>query len=281
MLNEVVNDYRSDELEGYRPIIMDELDKHLKAASKKAERTLELRYQTVFAGITEGEEREAFVHSIVQAKNVPASGPGTLVVIAREGVKRREFELVHEATDRFISKFPISNDMLYIMIANLDAFVEEGRYAEAVELSEQILLRFGYSKSVGYARKRRGDAFRLQGNFEMALEAYTEVLGIREWRGPLTPEALYCSGLCKLELGEVEEAFAYFQRIYVLYEGYTEWVAPAYSKSIQCMEKLGGYDQEIVNTCKEMLANEAVALTPEGLEAEKRLRELEPAEATL
>ena len=281
ILNEVVNDYRNDELEGYRSIIEDELDVHLKAASKKAERTLELRYQTVFVGITDGDEREALVDSIVQAKNVPASGPGTLVVIAREGVKRRQFEIVHEATERFMSKFQVSNDMLYIMIANLDALVEEGSYDEAAALSEEILLKFGYSKSVGYARKRRGDAFRLKGDHIKALEAYKEVLAIREWRGPLTPEALYYSGLCKLELSDVEEAFAYFQRIYVLYEDYTQWVAPAYSKSIQCMEKLGGYDQEIINTYKEMLANDAVAATPEGLEAAKRLHELEPAEAVL
>ena len=202
-------------------------------------------------------------------------------MIAREGVKRGQFEIVHEASERFLSKFPISNEMLYIMTANLDALVEEGSYNEAVVLSEEILLKFGYSKSVGYARKRRGDAFRLQGHHMKALEAYKEVLAIREWRGPLTPEALYYSGLCKLELGDVEEAFAYFQRIYVLYEDYTQWVAPAYSKSIQCMEKLGGYDQEIVNTYNEMLANEAVSETPEGLEAAKRLRELKPAEVAL
>ncbi|MDF7826062.1 tetratricopeptide repeat protein [Pontiellaceae bacterium B12227] len=281
ILNQVVSDYKSDDLEGYRSIIIDQLDEQLAAASKKAQRTLTLRYQTVFAGIAEGDEREALLDSIVQAKNVPASGPGTLVVIAREGVKRGQFEIVHEAAERFMTKFPISNEMLYIMIANLDALVEEGSYAEADELSEEILLKFGYSKSVGYARKRRGDAFRLQGDYAKALEAYKEVLAIREWRGPLTPEALYYSGLCKLKLGDVEEAFAYFQRIYVLYEDYTQWVAPAYSKSIQCMEELGGYDQEIINTCKEMLANDAVAETPEGVEAARRLRELEPVEVAL
>ncbi len=280
VLNEVVNDYKSDELEGYRSIIEDELEEHLLRASEKGERTLELRYQTVFVGITEGAERDALVDSIVQSKNVPASGPGTLVVIAREAVKRKQFELVHDAADRFMSKFPVSNEMLYVMIANMDALVEEGSYAEADELSEQILLKFGYSKSVGYARKRRGDAFRLRGDFTKALEAYKEVLSIREWRGPLTPEALYYSGICKLELNDVAEAFVYFQRIYVLYEDYTEWVAPAYGKSIQCMEALGGYDQEIINTYKEMLANEVVAFTPEGLEAAERLRELQPAEAT-
>ncbi|MEA2067897.1 MAG: tetratricopeptide repeat protein [Verrucomicrobiota bacterium] len=276
ILNEVIADYRSDEWSAYREIITDRLDEHLKAAAEGNQRTLELQYQTVFASILEGEERETFVNSVVQSKNVPASGANTLVLIAREGVKREDYGIVHEASQRFMSNFEVSSNMLYIMLANLDALVKEGSYDEAVELSEQILLGFGYSKSVGWARKRRGDVYRMQGKYDKALEAYKEVLSIREWRGELTPEALYCSGICKMELGETEEAFAYFQRIYVLYEDYLQWVAPAYAYSIQCLELLGGHEQDIINTYREMLANEAVAATPEGIEAGKKLEELEP-----
>ncbi|QBG47559.1 tetratricopeptide repeat protein [Verrucomicrobia bacterium S94] len=278
ILNEIVSDYRNPDLAVHKPMIMEALEEHLQAVSGRAERTLELRYQTVLAEITEGGEREAFVGAVVRSENIPAAGSGTLLLIAREAVKREDWVLVHEAYERFMVHFPVSNHMLYIMIADLDALIGEERYPEAVERSEEILLKFGYSKSVGYARKRRGDAFRMSGDFERALEAYTEVLSIREWRGALTPEALYWSGICKMELGAVDEAFAYFQRIYVLYEDYTEWVAPAYMKSIQCMETLGGYEQEIINTLREMLANEEVAATPEGIEAAMRLGELRAGE---
>lgn len=281
ILNEIVSDYKSDELSAYREIIKDRLDAHLDKAMEANQRTLELHYQTVFANILGEEERKPFVDSIVQPKNVPAAGANTLVLIAREGVKREEFGIVHEATRRFRSNFEISNNMLYIMLANLDALAKEGSYEEALELSEEILLKFGYSKSVGWARKRRGDVFRMQGKYEEALEAYKEVLGIREWRGELTPEALYWSGICKLKLGKVQEAFAFFQRVYVLYEDYLEWVAPAYAKSIECMEALGGYEQDIINTYKEMVANEAVAATPEGRAAAEKLAELAPAEVAL
>lgn len=281
ILNEVISDYKSEEWSSYREIIKDRLDVHLKAASDSNQRTLELQYQTVFATILSGPEREPFVDSVVQAKNVPASGANTLVLIAREGVKREDWETVHEASARFISNFQVSNNMLYIMLANLDALIKEGSYDDALDLSEEILMKFGYSKSVGWARKRRGDVYRLQGNYDRALEAYKEVLGIREWRGELTPEALYCSGVCKMELGETAEAFAYFQRIYVLYGDYVEWVAPAYAKSILCLEMLGGHEQDILNTYREMLANEAVAATPEGIEAARKFAELAPAEEVL
>ncbi|MBT8043190.1 MAG: tetratricopeptide repeat protein [Pontiella sp.] len=281
ILNAIITDYKSEEWAIHRDLIRVRLDRHLADAKKSGRRTLELQYQTVFASITEGAEREAFVDAIVQPKNVPAAGPGTLVLIAREGTKRKEYEIVHEATRRFMSNFEISNNMLYILLADEDALVQEGSYDEALELSEEILLKFGYSKSVGMARKRRGDAFRLQGRFEEALEAYKEVLSVREWRGELTPEALYYSGICKMKLGEVEEAFAFFQRIYVLYEEYLQWVAPAYAKSIECLELLGDREQDIINTIEEMLANEAVAATPEGASARKLLGELEPIGSTL
>jgi tetratricopeptide (TPR) repeat protein len=176
-----------------------------------------------------------------------------------------------------MSNFEVSANMLYVMNANLDALVQEGNYEDALVLSEEILMKFGYSRSVGWARKRRGDAYRFQGKHELAIEAYNELLTIREWRGPLTPEALYCIGLCKMELDDADEAFAYFQRIYVLYEDYTEWVAPAYAKSIECLTLLGGRTQDIINTYEEMLTNEKVAATPEGREARVQLNKLKPA----
>ncbi len=281
ILNEVINDYTGEDWVAYRSVITDKLDARLNAAVESRQKTLELHYLTVFARIYKDDARSFYVDEVVQERNVPAAGSGTLVLIAREGVARKDYELVHAAYNRFMSTFEISNNMLYMMNANLDALVGDGSYDDALALSEEILMKFGYSKSVGWARKRRGDVYRMQKKYDLALEAYKEVLAIREWRGPLTPEALYCSGICKLELGEVEEAYAYFQRIYVLYEDYTQWVAPAYAKSIKCLELLGGRGEEIINTYREMLKNEKVAATPDGKTARKRLQELAPAGETL
>jgi hypothetical protein len=67
----------------------------------------------------------------------------------------------------------------------------------------------------------------------------------------------------------------------VLYEDYTEWVAPAYAKSIECLSRLGGRTQDIINTYEEMLANKKVAATPEGRDAQIRLNKLKPAGESL
>jgi len=279
ILNEIIADYDGADWVAYRGVITDTLNEHLGQAVKGHNKTLELRYQTLFAQLTEGAERQVYVDAIVQSRHVPAAGSRTLVLMAQEGVQQENFEIVHEAYDRFMSTFAVSANMLYVMNANLDAFVKEGRYEDALALSEDILLKFGYSRSAGWARKRRGDIYRAQEKYELAVEAYKEVLSIREWRGPLTPEALFYTGLCKLELNEIEEAFAYFQRIYVLYEGYTDWAAPAYVRSIECLKLLGGHSEDIIKTYQEMLANEQVAATPEGQQAREWLRTLLPEEA--
>jgi tetratricopeptide (TPR) repeat protein len=280
ILNEIITDFNGEEWGHYGEVITEKLSSHLDLAISKHQKTLELRYLTLYAHLTKGEARELYVDSVVQSKNVPASGPLTLVLMAREGVKRENYEVVHEAYDRFMSTYGVSANMLYVMNANLDAHVKEGNYEDALALSEDILMKFGYSKSVGWARKRRGDVYREQKKYELAVEAYKEVLAIREWRGPLTPEALFCTGICKMELGDIEAAFAYFQRIYVLYEDYTEWVAPAYARSIDCLKQLGGHSEDIIKTYREMLANEKVAATPEGQKAREMLRRLVPEEVT-
>lgn len=278
IVNSVVDDYAGEDWTAYREVILEKLTTRLAGAGERGEKTLELHYQTAFARILKDEARTPYVDAVVQMRNVPAAGSGALVLMAREGVKRKQYELVHAAYDRFVSTFEVSNNMLYIMLANLDALVADENFDDAVDLSDEILMKFGYaSKSVGWARKRRGDIYRMQGKYELAIEAYKEVLAIREWRGPLTPEALFCSGVCKMELEQIEEAYAYFQRIYVLYEDYTEWVAPAYAKSVACLERLGGREQEIIKTYREMLSIEKVAATEEGQAAAKRLEQLAPA----
>jgi TolA-binding protein len=99
------------------------------------------------------------------------------------------------------------------------------------------------------------------------------VLSVREWRGELWPESLYWCGICKMELGEFEPAFAYFQRVYVLYEGYPEWTARAYLKSAECLLKLNKA-AEAMNTYREMLGKESLAKLPEFATAKAEFEKL-------
>ena len=81
-------------------------------------------------------------------------------------------------------------------------------------------------------------------------------------------------GSCRQALGQWAEAFAYYQRIYVLYGGYPAWVAKAYMESMVCLEALGGREEELLQTCREMISIPALAAFPETDEARERLKQL-------
>ena len=121
---------------------------------------------------------------------------------------------------------------------------------------------------------RAGDALRLQGRYEKAISVYEEVLAVREWRGALTPQVLFALGSCRQALGQWAEAFACFQRIYVLYGGYPVWVAKGYVQSLVCLDELGEREEEMVRTCEEMLRVPALAAYPEAETARAYLRRL-------
>jgi tetratricopeptide (TPR) repeat protein len=163
-----------------------------------------------------------------------------------------------------------------MMNNKLIALVQEAKYPEAIALAEDITGRFGCQTKVGLTRKLKADALRLSNQYDAAIKTYNELFAVREWRGRMTPEALYGIGCCLDAQGKSGEAFAFFQRVYVLYEGYTGWSAKAYEGSIQCLEKLGRR-ADALKTLQEMLSKADVAATPEGQRARVLLDKLAPA----
>ena len=103
-----------------------------------------------------------------------------------------------------------------------------------------------------------------------AKPVFEEIAANRDWRGPVTAESLFSLGDMEQQQGRFAEAIAYYQRVYVAYQRYPEWVAKAYFNSGECFEKMGK-NPEAINTYKEMLRNEKLTPLPEAAAAKKRL----------
>ena len=95
------------------------------------------------------------------------------------------------------------------------------------------------------ATMRLGDVKRVQGHFDEATKRYEEVLQVKEWKGELWPQALYFVGESLREQGKEKEAYAYYQRIYVLYPHYKEWTAKAYLRCADISVNLGLKDDAV------------------------------------
>ncbi|HEY5811265.1 MAG TPA: tetratricopeptide repeat protein, partial [Terrimicrobiaceae bacterium] len=124
------------------------------------------------------------------------------------------------------------------------------------------------------ATLRLGDVQRAQGNFDGAIKRYENLLQVKEWKGELWPEALYDIGECLRSQGKGKQAYAYFQRIYVLYPHYKDWTAKAYLRCADISQELG-LKEDAVRTLGEMLANTSLRSTSEYVSAEQRLKELQ------
>jgi TolA-binding protein len=276
ILRELVRQHDSKESWGAdESAIKTRLNSELRKAENQSKTTLALRIGTLFTYLTKGSERDQYVNKILSEENVRSAGPLTLLLMAAEAERTGNAGLVHKAFQRCMETCSESEIVVDVMNTELKMLFKEGRYREVIGLAEEITSRFGYRAEVGLTRKLKADAFRLTGQYDDAVKTYQELFAVREWRGPLTPESLYWIGICRYEQGKTEEAFAFFQRVYVLYGSYTEWVAKAYEGSLLCLERMGKSD-EVIRTCREMLANEAVAAAPEGQRARVRLSQMMP-----
>jgi TolA-binding protein len=275
ILREILADWQSESWKEQHPFILQRMKDELRQVGATDASALRMRYETLLALMLEADERDDYVMALLKPELVDEAGPLTLQLMAEEAVKAKQYGLVHAAYNRYLAHFGVSRSMLYVMNAELEALVQEGNFEAGAMLAEDIMVRFGHSPSVAWAWKRRGDAYRLLKQYEDAEASYNYLLGIREWRGELTPEAHYWLGVCKMEQGKHRDAYAHFQRIYVLYEEYTDWVAKAYLKSVECLKELGE-DEYVLNTYREMLANEAVASTEEGRRARVEYEALKP-----
>lgn len=119
----------------------------------------------------------------------------------------------------------------------------------------------------------RAELFLKRGQKAEAIAQYEEILKLQNARGLPWVEALYKIGELYLELGDPKRAIPYFQRIYVMYGRWADYVSKAYLQSGLAFEKLNMID-EARQTYIEFTENTTLADKPEIAKARERLRAL-------
>lgn len=253
---------------------MERLDEEMVKAYTNKQRTLELRLIALFAESSKDpEQRQRLLGSLLREDNLKEAGPVTLKVMGAEAVRQGKNELARKIYEYFISAHDKSDLTLYAYEGLSEMDFVEAKYDQAEHMLKELTTRFATTPEAAKAQKRLGDVYRLRKDYTKAIETYNLILGTREWRGELWPESLYWIGICHLEQGKTQEAFAYFQRLYVLYEGFPAWAAKGYIKSAECLDRLNRRN-EAVKTYQEMLAKEPMLKTSEAETARRELQRL-------
>lgn len=262
----------------------DQLRALAQQAGQDGEKTLELRlkHTLLFAPrdtATEAAAKQAeaavaaLKEELLQPANVEFASPTLLEYLIDEGEKAGRPELATAAAEMVVKRFPETD---YVVPARLwlgRQAIAAGDYAAAEGHFNVIREEFATSDAAGEALLMLGDMYLSQKKFAMAETCYTDVLGVRSWRGPKWPRALYGQGECYRQQRQYLKACAFYERIYLLYSHYASWAAKAFLARAECLQRLGKEPEarEVLGT---MLANADLAEFPEYQQGKSLLDQL-------
>ena len=119
-----------------------------------------------------------------------------------------------------------------------------------------------------------GKAFALLGmrKNDDAKKIFEEIVGNKEWTGLEKAGSVYQLGEIAVIAGDKGAANVYFQKVYLSYKKFPDFVAKAYMRSAEMLEDSGQHDAAI-KTYREFLADPRYADTPEAKIAAKKVEE--------
>ncbi|MEM9446404.1 MAG: tetratricopeptide repeat protein [Verrucomicrobiota bacterium] len=129
---------------------------------------------------------------------------------------------------------------------------------------------FGVHPLMAEMLRYRADLYQQQGHNEKAIQDLENILTLKQARGKSWVEALYKIGMIYKAKREYRKSIPYFQRIYILYGRWADYVAKAYWESSLAFEKLN-LKQEASNTLNEMLGQDNLRQTQEYALAKQKI----------
>jgi len=151
--------------------------------------------------------------------------------------------------------------------------LELGKEAEALDYFERFERDTLGSRDFAKVMLAKSALLVKRGRSEEAQAALEKALASELASGRDKAEALYAIGELNMNAGNHKLAVPYYQRIYVMYGRWTDFVAKAYLRSGEAFEKLNDTESAI-NTYREMLGREELADFEEITVAKARIVKL-------
>lgn len=234
--------------------------------------TLRLKRALLYKPGLPEDQKAALMQQLVKASNLTNASSGVLELILEEAQKRQDTALVLATAQTIIKDFTETDSALSARMVLAKYALEDKNYKSAIKHLTIIKEVYAASPEAGDALQMLGDIYIKMSKFAEADECYKSILSVKEWRG-LWPPALYGRGECARLQKNLEQACAYYERIYVMYSKFAQWSAKAYVARADCLTRLQLYSKA-TETLQEMVANPDYKTLPEYAEAEQRLASL-------
>ena len=215
----------------------------------------------------------ADVEDFLRRFNISVLGPDGLAFAGDFQVQAGRPERGLPCLQRILDQFPESAYAAVAHVRMAEADVQARAYSNAYAHASAAVAGAGEPELLMDATFALAESLRGLERFDEAVEAYNTVLANRAASRRMKPEALLGIAACRHAQGKPGEAIPYYQRIYVMYQAYTNAVATAYLRSGEAFEQLNDREAAI-RTYREMLGIGTVARTPEAQKAREHLARL-------
>jgi tetratricopeptide (TPR) repeat protein len=224
--------------------------------------------------------RDQLIGQIGAGTAAEALSPGLLGVVGDQLLAQGQRERAKACYDQLVLSYPKSMyaDFGYIGLAELA--YQAGDYDTAMLQFTNAIDRAGARFKLREATLGQAKTLLAQGKLDQAKELFEQIAANKAWRGPATAQSIYALGEILLKRagpGDLAQAQAHFQRVFISYKKFTPWVAKAYLTSGQTFEKLDK-PREALATYREMKRDARLVDFPEyqtGLERISILEEWE------
>ncbi len=222
-------------------------------------------------GITE-EQKTTLLQQLVQAGNLTNASSGVLELILDEAQKQGDSALAVATAQVIIKDFTETDTALSARMVLAKYAIEDKNYKTAIKHLNIIKEVYASAPEAGEALLLLGNLYQKMNKFPDSDECYKSILAVKDWRG-FWPAALFGRGECARLQRNLEQACAYYERIYVMYSKFTQWSAKAYLARAECLTGMQLHGKA-VETLQEMVSNPDFKAFPEFKEAEQRLASL-------
>lgn len=245
-------------------------------AMGKNEKTLALRAlwaQGAALRRSDPQKAQALLIEAVPMADVSSANPLLLAdlaeALATSGDSKRSIQMFRDLI-KWNPRAPQKDRALVALgFAELQAGNEKG----ALEYFTTFEKQTPSSREIGRVLLAKGTLLEARGQRVQARDAFEALLASEYATGNQKAEALYRIGESQLRDDKPALAIPYFQRIYVMYGRWRDWVAKAYLSSGEAFEKLND-KTSARNTYTEMLALDDLAAFEEARAARVRLEAL-------
>jgi tetratricopeptide (TPR) repeat protein len=247
----------------------------LAQAEKNRQPTLALRLKRLFlfAPDITADRKQALMTDLMKVENLTNASPGVLELMLDEARRTTNNAFGIKIAETMIRTFTETDYALSARMYLAQVAMDRKDYPAAIKHLTVIREVFATSGEAAEALMLLGDLYIRQNKLTDADECYKSVLGVREWRGPLWPAALYGRGECARLQRNDEQAAAYYERIDLLYNQYRDWTAKAYLARANALTRCRQY-QKAIETLTEMVGLADLSEAPEMPAARKQLEEL-------